>query len=312
MALLTRMVFKDNNKENDYSQIPLAKEINHRKYAVKTIDNVMLRVSIFSPKNIRSNPTHAILFRPNRLGKVLFLSFFEIFKMVIQYNLILMMPDYRGFGESKGKFDFSKVANDIDVSFEFFRRIYKNFPIYFIAYSMGGTIALEYVSFVSEKEKKIARNNPATLDISSIYMELKKIDKDQCTVQMKDGCFSADRLYLNRPDKTVLVAPFISCTDSLCASDYWIVNKLFYLPALLFDMLMNINPLRDVDFLTEQNTILVYSDFDEVIPLKSAERLSKYAKKAFIRGMSHNKLFENINWPQFMYFICKKRSENDE
>lgn len=256
-----------------------------KSYRLKTIDNVEIRAWVVEPNEINEETKYAILFHGNSLNRKTFLREFGVFDMIVKHNLILMIPDYRGFGDSENDFNFETVPYDIDACFECYRRLYSDKPIHFISFSLGGTVVLEYISFISDPKK----NRESGL-------ENKPLD---------GNFFEATQLYLNKPEKIILVAPFISLSDTVVqlTKRFRLFNILLNYIPLGLDKLVRLNPLRNIDYLSKNNTLLVYSDNDDLIPLRSVEKLFNNAEVRLLKGVDHCDTFSRHTWVYIMNFI---------
>lgn len=257
-----------------------------RNYTINTLDNVMLGAWVIEPRNIDNDTKYCILFHGNSLNRKGFLQAFGIIDMVARYNIVLMVPDYRGFGDSGGDFDFSKVHYDIDAVFECFKQNYVDKKVYFISFSLGSTVVLEYLKFISNAE--------------SIQVNLEKNNEKNIEFN-----FKAEMLYMNKPDKVILISPFVSLNDTMqqMLGNTSILNALINLFVPRLEKLIDLYPNKAINFMSKENTLIIYSDTDHLIPLKSIDRFSQIAKTKLIKGVDHTEILDKLAWVHLIDFI---------
>lgn len=256
---------------------------------LKTIDNMEIGAWVIEPREINDETEHCILFHGNSLNRKRFMSEFGVYDMIIKHNLVLMIPDYRGFGDSQGQFEFNTVHYDIDAAFECFKMLYPKKRIHFISFSLGGTVVLEYMAFV---------NNPLNV----------RQKHPQNEDSLNNNFFTAEILYMNKPDLIILVSPFISLSETITRimRKFYLINRFVGFLTHGLERLINLEPYKSIDFLSKENTLLIYSDNDHLISVKSLEKLIERVEYKLMPGLCHVDTFSVSSWDLIMNFIKKR------
>ena len=68
-------------------------------------------------------------------------------------NAVFLVIDYRGFGESTGKFKVGDINIDLDAAIKFLQNKFKAKKINLIGHSLGSAIVIQYCNYLVETGK---------------------------------------------------------------------------------------------------------------------------------------------------------------
>lgn len=242
-------------------------------------DNVKLGGWIIKPKKEALNPHYCILFHGNSNNREQFYNIFHVERLLKNQNIILLIPDFRGFGDSDGTFSFEKSSTDILAFYKHFVKHHGAKNVSFISFSLGGTIALLYLDFKY---------------------------KEMIGESLKDHL--NNELYV--PEKIVFVSPMISLKDvivNFTAKYYrldYVVRKIPY----DIDKRIGLKVLKRFNFLTKEKTLLIYSKTDELIPQKTIDRIKDKCMIIAKENLEHNKILNEKTWDEISNFICEENN----
>lgn len=114
---------------------------------INTIDDYIIGAYLYEPKVINTDTKYYIVCHGSggdRVGHTLNLKL-----QVVSYttNSVYLVIDYRGFGDSDGKFTVDGVNLDILAAYNYLKDMYDNDNISIIGFSLGAVIATEYCKF---------------------------------------------------------------------------------------------------------------------------------------------------------------------
>ncbi|KAM0675260.1 hypothetical protein GVAV_001085 [Gurleya vavrai] len=133
----------------------------------KTADGLVLGMWVLEPLIIDKNTKCVVALHGTGSNRRDFVTSYRVDRFVA-YNYILIVPEYRQFGDSKGIYDIKKVNYDVENACDYCLNKYNLQPILF-GFSLGGSIALEYAQSKNFKNKIILLNSfKSTIDILEI------------------------------------------------------------------------------------------------------------------------------------------------
>lgn len=136
---------------------------------LKTRDGLRIGVALFSPHEVDSSTQFLILLHGVGCNRD---DMSEIVRYINRRNVLLLIPDYRGFAESQDDFNMQGVNLDVMACFDFIFKEYGLRKINIISFSLGTAIASEYVRFASLENKKYM---PDKLILISPFCTLKGV-----------------------------------------------------------------------------------------------------------------------------------------
>lgn len=281
------VLMNEGTKSQDLSEIDL-NYVRCRNVRLTTYDNVKIGAYIIAPDEINEETQFAVLLHGNNSNRRNFTINFDIAKKVRKFNFVVIIPDFRDYGDSNGNFQMRNVVYDIDVCFEVLRWLSNNSKIHIISFSLGTAIALEYMKFVNEAEPPLNLTN-SNEDVES---NLNKFFETKSNYE-----FAAVGLYRTRPDKIALVSPFNSLVD-IIKGKYEILKMLGHQIDFLLglaDKVMEIDNITNIHFIRKEDLIIIHSRDDELIPIESAITLGEEIHKLVceIGDCSHSQTFAN-------------------
>lgn len=139
-------------------------DVNFKNIYLTSKDGVEIGVWILEPKSINSNTKYLIALHGTGQNRKSFINSFKIDKLV-NLNIVLLVPDYRAFGDSEGEYDVGNVNYDVDAVYDYCKKAYGKRPE-FLGYSLGGAVALEYSRYRPHNQKIILVSTfTSTIDI---------------------------------------------------------------------------------------------------------------------------------------------------
>ncbi|KAM0674854.1 hypothetical protein GVAV_001673 [Gurleya vavrai] len=127
--------------------------IKFENFYIETKDHEKLGFYILSPLNINNETKYCIFLHGTACSRRK-VTLRYTFKNFVKKNYVLIVPDYRSFGDSTGTFDSKTVVDDIDLLYnECFRR-FNHYPNLF-CHSFGCAVALEYIKKMKKNIKLV-------------------------------------------------------------------------------------------------------------------------------------------------------------
>ncbi|KAI5149274.1 hypothetical protein ENBRE01_0807 [Enteropsectra breve] len=173
-------------------------------------------------------------------------------------NSVVLMVDYRGFGNSTGAFSIAGGNKDVLSAFNYLKKTYKAEQISLVGYSMGTAIALEY-----SKDAIAARN------------------KKQCGI--------------HEPHKIFCLAPFSStiaiCTDFMSFS---CISFIYRSLKAEIESYLNYNSIANSRLVSDKLHIF-HGDADVLIDIKHSREIHAASKCNFvISAHDHDTIFSDM------------------
>ncbi|KAM0677963.1 hypothetical protein BDAP_001443 [Binucleata daphniae] len=169
ISFITRIVkqmFLQNEltKIDDFTTYSLPGDIVLENIYLETKDNIKIGCWVLKPVNIDKSTQCILVLHSNGCNRKLFTENFR-FDRLLAYNYILVVSDYRSFGDSQGDFWIDTVNFDVEAAHKHCINAYKKEPS-FLGYSLGGAIALEYLKYSKHKNKLVIISTfSSTVDI---------------------------------------------------------------------------------------------------------------------------------------------------
>lgn len=296
--LRSKVLENQKSKDFDSSLVPPSK-IRFKNLRLTTIDGTNIGAYLISPKKINSKTSYAVLLHGNSTNRWDFIINYNLCERVIECNMVVIVPDYRDFGDSEGYFDMKTVVYDVDVCFQLLKELSNNSSINIISFSFGTTIALRYMEYVNEEDSKSIMPTKSV----TTKKRLKKVFKKIMDYEFKAVCE-----YRNKPEKIVLVGSFASLFDilkNLCEVIEIIGNMAsFLLP--LADKSMGIDNLQNIHHIDPEKLLIIHSEDDELTPFSSAVTLCEEINCYFyaINNCDHCETFRSDEtWEKIRAFI---------
>lgn len=120
--------------------------ISHNLY-LTTDDGVSIGSFIFKPKEINEDTQYFIMCHGKGGSRYEVAYFFDFMSMAQQNNAVVLLIDYRSFGDSEGVYSIDGVNYDVKAAFDYLHREYKTTRISLVGHSLGCAVALEYMRF---------------------------------------------------------------------------------------------------------------------------------------------------------------------
>lgn len=118
-----------------------------------TVDKLKIGCWVFEPPDIDEDTIPMIVLHSTGMNRS---NIFKCLRVndLIYHNFVIVMPDYREFGDSQGQFTSNGVNWDIDAVYIYCKTNYVNEPV-FLGHSIGTGIALNYLNFRGYKNKVV-------------------------------------------------------------------------------------------------------------------------------------------------------------
>ncbi|KAM0686357.1 hypothetical protein COBT_002421 [Conglomerata obtusa] len=141
-----------------------------------TKDNVKIGCWVLLPPRITKDTVYMIALHGVALNRADFIKTFE-FDVLVRLNYVLLVPDYRSFGDSQGTFEVEPVNYDIDAVRHYCNLRFQKDPIY-LGHSFGGAVALEYLRYSRHKNKIVLISTyTSTVAIANTYTIYNVLEK---------------------------------------------------------------------------------------------------------------------------------------
>lgn len=236
-----------------------------------TCDNVRIGYYMASPIDFITTRYILILHGAGDNRKSFFLS--NHLELLVKKGFSLVIPDYRGFGDSEGTFSVEGGNYDIDTSIEFIKSIIKkenskkNSKIFMLGYSLGASLALEYVRCLNER----------------------------------NICLT-DKL-----SKIILMAPFLNTSEIISEkTKIWKIFKKYFKDAsFLIEKDLNYENDKNIKLVKNDKIIIFHGREDDLIPCAHSETLAKICGCKFIKlnYCTHYNLFCNFVFDEIDKFF---------
>ncbi|EJW03419.1 hypothetical protein EDEG_02239 [Edhazardia aedis USNM 41457] len=226
--------------------------------------NMIIETDINLPNNVLNNneAKHEVFLflhgnsdnRKQSLGYIPISTFRE-------NNWIVMIPDYRDFGDSSGNFQIDKVSNDIDACVTYLFKTYKQ-KVNIIGFSLGSAIALRYIKY-------LVMNNPSN----------------------SDGTLNDERI-----NKIVLFGTFTNTIDVLNRFCPWrVVNYIFPFIKNMLIADFYYDNVECTKYIHSDNLLLIHGQNDEFVSDEEAKKFNDHGQKILvkIKDGSHHSILKN-------------------
>ncbi|KAM0677949.1 hypothetical protein BDAP_001429 [Binucleata daphniae] len=158
----------------------VSRENNVKTIHITAVDKVTIKSWLILPEKPKKGLKYIVFLHGNRINRKTFCNAFNINNLVNTRNYVILIPDYRDFGDSEGIFEKEKVNKDIASCCQFMIHFFDIEKVNIIGHSLGGGIALNYAASVSELEenctKAVAKNTNAKMEIVENVID--KADKN--------------------------------------------------------------------------------------------------------------------------------------
>ncbi|KAI5149275.1 hypothetical protein ENBRE01_0808 [Enteropsectra breve] len=115
---------------------------------LETEDGETIGAFLYKPVSVNSSTHFYVLCHGKGCDRYHTAALFDGFEMFCALkNAVILVLDYRGFGDSTGKFSISGANIDVLEAFKYLRMVYRAERINIIGHSLGTAIALEYAKF---------------------------------------------------------------------------------------------------------------------------------------------------------------------
>lgn len=179
--------------------------------------------------------------------------------LLVQKGFTLIIPDYRGFGDSEGPFTVDGGNEDINATVEHLKETkkIKNEKIFLLGYSFGTGTALEYIRYSSENNGSI----------------------------QKKGI-----------NKVALLAPFLNTLEIMCENEAWRVLEKVYPNAdkIIKEEFYYAND-ENIKKIEKENIVIFHGQNDQMVPFEQGKKLADIAGCRFeeLPDANHYNLFSN-------------------
>lgn len=310
------------------------KNVRHRTVQLHTTDKEIVNCWLISPKKINTKTKIAFFLHGNRSNRQTFCEGFEIDKKINEYNLILLVLDYRDFGDSSGSFNKHDVNYDVHAAMQFLRKTFDVNSVSLIGHSLGTGILLEYNRFVQDlyksfnidffKMEEIDQVNSIEDDIYDArviedsgevsntskytnarnYFNITKMEEFFDSTKIHE--YKALHEYGNKIDKIILIAPYTSITDVLSEYPKWnYAKKIIPFLHFIVDKELNYENLKNIKFANHKNVIVVHGKNDNLIKVDMGIQIAdKIGARKIITQDNHTSIVKNAAvWESIMQFI---------
>lgn len=254
-----------------FKESPFGEGVDFRNVHIKTKDACTIGAWLVTKKSAGWRGEWAVVLHGNGTNRFVFSRLYKV-ERLLDEGMSLLIPDYRGFGDSEGTACREGFVMDVDACCMYLEKRGVR-EIGMVGFSLGTAIALEY----------LARRHP------------------------KPGAFGGggpqDKL---RIGKLVLVSPFSSTTELLKEYKMWkIVQRLVpdsedkAMQGFGYDSIKNIKKVC-------AEILILHGDSDWVIPHTHGEALASAAECTIeiYSNDTHNSILINpATWPRITRFL---------
>ncbi|KAK6089502.1 hypothetical protein P3W45_001501 [Vairimorpha bombi] len=132
---------------------------SYENIVLKARDGINIGAALFKPEEVNKDTKFVIFLHGSGTNRDDISTAGQI-KYFVSDNYVLLIPDYRDFGDSEGEFTRETVNLDVLASFDFLINNYEAKSISVIAFSFGTTISAEYIKFIHESKNLKISNHP--------------------------------------------------------------------------------------------------------------------------------------------------------
>lgn len=125
---------------------------------IETEDKETVGAFLLKPKTIDENTDFFIFCHGKGCDRSDVYKVGAFARLVSSYNVCFLLIDYRGFGDSTGKYTISGVNYDLLAGFDYIMKEYNAKSVNLVGHSLGCAIALEYGKFAVQNNKWIPKN----------------------------------------------------------------------------------------------------------------------------------------------------------
>lgn len=169
MKFLSQIVLK--NKETKQKICTKYFEnIKTQRIEIQTIDNIKINAYLLVPREVNNATVASIILHGVGSNREQFINNYCLYEIVNNFNIILLVPDYRDFGDSEGNFSIKGCSLDIDACCQFMQQILKVNRVNIIGFSFGAGLALEYINELTKKRLR-------GIDVKSNYLGVTEVNK---------------------------------------------------------------------------------------------------------------------------------------
>lgn len=287
-----------------------------------THDGIKIGAWLLAPKNLHEKLNYVIFLHGNNSNRKTFCEGYQIEKIIIKYNLVMLIPDYRDFGDSFGEFSKYTVNYDIDSCFQFMNKVLKRNKIDLIGFSLGTGIALEYCKFLHENIG-IENNNynyNEMKDADELLKLFSKKEKDNSSTKKERKIlrkffksnklckFNAKESSENRINKVIIVAPFKSIVDAILVNlKDKALRIAFNLVRKTLNVTLNYDNYENIQYINNKKLMIFHGRNDGLIPIQQAQELANRAGiKLNSTDDNHTEIMINQKvWKKIMKFLNK-------
>lgn len=230
---------------------------SYKNLTLITDDNIKIGAALFEPEFVDKQTKYVIFLHGSATNRDDISEIGDI-KFLSKNNFMLLIPDYRDFGDSEGTFEKDKVSLDVKACFDFFIEKYSAVNISIIGFSFGTAISAEFIKFMH-----------------------------------KNRYFLNDAY---KPTTLILISPFTSFIKLI--SEFKITSVLKYiLPAVWKEILytFNFDTINNLEYFTG-NLYLFHGEYDPLIKSSHSEEIQKKFNCYFkILQTDHMRILLNDN-----------------
>ena len=119
---------------------------SYKNLTLITDDNIKIGAALFEPEFVDKQSKYVIFLHGSATNRDDISEIGDI-KFLSKNNFMLLIPDYRDFGDSEGTFEKDKVSLDVKACFDFFIEKYSAVNVSIIGFSFGTAISAEFIKF---------------------------------------------------------------------------------------------------------------------------------------------------------------------
>ncbi|KAF9763798.1 Monoacylglycerol lipase ABHD12 [Nosema granulosis] len=281
-----------------------------------TRDGLKIGVSLFLPSSV-DDSTQFVVFMHGVGCNRDDMSEIGEFKYFSRRNVVLLIPDYRGFGDSEGNFNLQGVNLDILSCFEYIFSKFGPRKVNIISFSLGTAIGAEYVKFVrngsltngSLMNGSLMNGSPTNgslMNGSLMNGSLMNGSLMNCSLMngsLMNGSLTNDINDIFMPDKIILISPFSTLKNVLNSFKIFKVCS-FLIPPLkkVIDKELYYDTLSNLSAINKDRIFVFHGVYDKLIPLEESIKIRdkhhcyfKSVQSDHIRILLNAELWDEIN-----------------
>lgn len=258
-----------------------------------TRDDVKIGAALFKPDNVNDDTKFVIFFHGSGTNRD-DISNARHIKYLVSENIMLLVPDYRDFGDSEGTFTRESVNLDVLASFDYLINSYDAKLINVIGFSFGTAIVAEYIKFINKskdlRSNKLSAHNNITFEKNKYYI-----------TDYKD-------VYV--PNKLILLAPYSSFPKLM--SEFRLVKILKLFIPKVWNIISNdfkYDTINNLEYYNPSKLYILHGTHDPLIKINhSLEIRNKF--KCFFKEIKtdHIRILVNDEVWNYIDEILKNKS----